>query len=369
MASSEAHLFEQIAESQRIRIARGELQAGDRLPSIREMADLWQCTPGTVSRAYAILADEKLVTSRRGGGTVVSENSLLEDRGALGTARLTTQLENVVLNLVGQGYSEDEIESAFAVALARWHSWQKKAQKGNELRVDNQLRFVGSHDLAVEYLADRLAEKSDVRLKTLYRGSLGGLMALARGEADIAGSHLWDEESDQYNVPFVQRVLPGERVALVTLAGRSFGLMLPAGNRQRIENLEDLTLEGVRWVNRQPGSGTRVWLDAQLRNLGVDKAVIDGYEDVRTTHSEVAEAIKNGEATAGLGIEAAAAAHGLDFIPLAEEQYQLIIPDRIMNTAVCQNLLDLIHSREFIDTIINFGGYETAETGKTLWIG
>jgi putative molybdopterin biosynthesis protein len=158
-------------------------------------------------------------------------------------------------------------------------------------------------------------------------------------------------------------------VALVTLAGRSFGLMLPAGNRQRIENLEDLTLEGVRWVNRQPGSGTRVWLDAQLRNLGVDKAVIDGYEDVRTTHSEVAEAIKNGEATAGLGIEAAAAAHGLDFIPLAEEQYQLIIPDRIMNTAVCQNLLDLIHSREFIDTIINFGGYETAETGKTLWIG
>ena len=369
MAPSEAHLFEQIAESLRIRIARGELQAGDRLPSIREMADLWQCTPGTVSRAYAILADDNLVTSRRGGGTVVSENALLEDHGALGTARLTNQLENAILNLVGQGYSENEIDSAFTVALARWRSWQEKAQKGHALRVDNQLSFVGSHDLAVEYLADRLAGGGDFRLKTSYRGSLGGLMALARGEADIAGSHLWDEESDQYNVPFVQRVLPGERVALVTLAGRSFGLMLPGGNPQEIESLADLTMEGVRWVNRQPGSGTRVWLDAQLKQLGVDTAVIDGYEDVRTTHSEVAEAIKNGQATAGLGIEAAAAAHGLDFIPLAEEQYQLVIPERIMKTAACQNLLELIRSQEFKTTIVNFGGYETAETGKSFWIG
>jgi molybdate-binding protein/DNA-binding transcriptional regulator YhcF (GntR family) len=369
MASPEAHLFEQIAESVRIRIARGELQAGDRLPSIREMAELWECTPGTVSRAYAILADENLVTGRRGGGTVVSENTILEDRGALGTARLTNQLESAILNLIGQGYSENEIDSAFAVALARWRNWQKKAKNGDVLHPENQLNFVGSHDLAVEYLAHELAKDGNYRLKTSYRGSLGGLMALARGEADIAGIHLWDEESDQYNIPFVQRVLPGERVALVTLAGRSFGLMLPAGNPQAVENLNDLATKGVRWVNRQPGSGTRVWLDAQLKKLGVNTAAIDGYEDVKTTHSEVAKAISNGKATAGLGIEAAATAHGLDFVPLAEERYQLIIPQRIANTVMCQDLLDTIRSREFKETIVEFGGYETTETGNSIWIG
>jgi molybdate-binding protein/DNA-binding transcriptional regulator YhcF (GntR family) len=369
MTSSETHLFEQIAESLRIRIARGELQAGDRLPSIRETAELWQCTPGTVSRAYAILADERLVTSRRGGGTVVNENTILEDREALGSARLTNQLESVVLNLVGQGYTEDEIDSAFALALARWRSWQKKARDGDVLHLENQLNFVGSHDLAVEHLAHELAKGGNCRLRTTYRGSLGGLMALARREADIAGSHLWDEESDQYNVPFIQRILPGERVALVTLAGRSFGLMLPADNPQAVENLNDLTMEGVRWVNRQPGSGTRVWLDAQLKKLGVNTAGIEGYEDARTTHSEVAEAINNGEATAGLGIEAAAKAHGLDFIPLAEEQYQLVIPQRVLDSALCQDLLDLIRSREFKETVVGFGGYETAETGNIIWIG
>lgn len=369
MASSEAHLFEQIAESIRIQIARGEIEAGERLPSIRDLAELWNCTPGTVSRAYAILADEGLVESRRGSGTVVSGHPLAENRMALGPALLTNQMENVVLNMIGQGYTEQEIEDAFAVALARWRSWQKTALQGEAFKVHDRLRFVGSHDLAIEYLAEEMAKQGDYLIKTSYRGSLGGLMALARGEADIAGSHLWDEESDEYNIPFVQRVLPGERVALVTVAGRSFGLILPAGNPQQVSSLADLTEDSVRWINRQPGSGTRVWLDAQLKQNGISAADINGYETTKSTHSEVAEAIKNGEATAGLGIEAAAAARELDFLPLAQEKYQLVIPAAVMETAVCRELLNLLQSPAFKEAVNQFGGYETAETGNILWIG
>lgn len=369
MTANEAHLFEQIAESMRIQIARGELQAGDRLPSIRELAEEWHCTPGTVNRAYVILADEGLVTSRRGSGTTVSENPLSDEEMPLRSAILTNQMENLLLNLLGQGYTELEVEAAFSLAVSRWHSWQQTAVRSETVRAEDRLRFVGSHDLAVEYLAEIMAQKGEFQLTTSYRGSLGGLMALARGEADIAGSHLWDEETDQYNVPFVQRVLPGERVALVTVAGRSFGLILPVENPQQISSLSELTNAGVRWVNRQPGSGTRVWLDAQLKNLSVDSATIDGYDNSKTTHNEVAAAIRNGEATAGLGIQAAASAFGLAFIPLAQELYQLIIPEAVFDTAVCRELLTVLETEEFKESISDFGGYETAETSNIFWVG
>jgi molybdate-binding protein/DNA-binding transcriptional regulator YhcF (GntR family) len=369
MTSSEAHLFEQIAESIRIQIARAELEPGDRLPSIRDLAKKWNCTPGTVNRAYAILAEENLITSRPGSGTVVSSNPLLDKQTPLRSALLTNQIENLLLNLLGQGYTEREIEGAFALSLSRWRSWQQRSDHDEAAHLEYRLRFVGSHDLAIEYLAGEIADQGVYQISTSYRGSLGGLMALARGEADIVGSHLWDEESDQYNVPFVQRVLPGERVALVTVAGRSFGLMLPAGNPQAITSLTDLSKQGVRWVNRQPGSGPRVWVDAQLKQLGIETAVIAGYETAKTKHNEVAEAIRDGEATAGLGIEAAASAYGLDFIPQAQEVYQLVIPERVWNSAVCQALLAILQHDSFKKTLLDFGGYDTAETGKTLWVG
>jgi molybdate-binding protein/DNA-binding transcriptional regulator YhcF (GntR family) len=368
MSSTEAHLFEQIAESIRIQIAHGELNTGDRLPSIRDLAEEWACTPGTVNRAYAILADEGLVTSRRGSGTIVSANPLLDEQAPLRSAFLTNQIENLILNLLGRGYSEREIETAFSLALARWQEWQKAAARQKFSHKENQLRFVGSHDMAIELLAKEVVKENGFRLTTSFRGSLGGLIALARGEADIAGSHLWDKESNQYNIPYVQRVLPGERVALVTVAGRSFGLLLPAGNPQSVQSLRDLTKPGVRWINRQPGSGTRVWLDTQLKQLGLDETEIDGFNDTKTTHNEIAEAIKNGLATAGLGIQAAASALALDFIPLAFENYQLVIPEAVWNTADCQHLLKILEKEHFKEMITNLGGYDTGETSKTLWV-
>ena len=366
--SGEAYLFEQIAEAIRLQIARGDLQPGDRLPPVRRMAAQWQCTPGTVGRAYSALADEGLVISRRGGGTRVAENPLPAQPSLLRSAVLTNQVESLLLNLLGQGYSETEVRTAFAESLERWQRLQRRREPEKRAVPETRIRFAGSHDLSLDILREMLLERGGYQLDISYRGSLGGLIALVRGEADIAGSHLWDEQNDEYNAPYVRRVLPGQRTALVTLAARSLGLMLPLGNPQGVKSLEDIGQDGIVWINRQDGSGTRVWLDAQLRRIGLQPAEISGYENSRITHMEVAEAIQDGEATAGLGILAAAAACGLDFIPLAYETYQLVIPQAVFETAVSQELLNIVRTDSFQKRIATLGGYQTTDSGQLVWI-
>ncbi|RLG70325.1 MAG: hypothetical protein DRO11_06445 [Methanobacteriota archaeon] len=231
------------------------------------------------------------------------------------------------------------------------------------------LRFVGSHDLVVEQLAGMLRRRSpEITLEIEYAGSLGGLIALARGEADIAGAHLWDEATDAYNVPYVQRIFPGHKMALLTLAHRRLGLIVAPGNPHRIEGLSDLVRPGVTFINRQPGSGTRVWLDAQLKTLGIDPASINGYENEEITHLGVARAVAEGRADVGLGIQAAALAYGLDFVPLTLERYDLIIPEEVWPTPACQALVETVHSPEFRAAVEAIGGYEIGETGKETWI-
>ncbi len=369
MRATGSHLYEQIAESLRRRIAQGDLKPGERLPTVRDLAQQWDCTPSTVSRAYAILADEGLVSGHRGGGTRVTESALPPEHASLYWASLINRAERFLLEAVGQGYTPPQVWSALSMALARWETLQKTLPAAISGSAQPQLRFVGSHDLAVDLLAQRLAEEvPPQRLALAFRGSLGGLMALARGEAEIAGIHLWDEATNSYNTPFVERVLPGQRVALVTLAERSLGLILPPGNPQQIYALADLVHKDLRWINRQAGSGTRVWLDGQLRQLGIETAAIEGYDQEKTTHLEVAQAVQSGVATAGLGIYAAAAAYGLDFVPLTQELYQLVITQAVWKTAVCQTLLAILGSRSFVAAIDALGGYETAATGETGWI-
>lgn len=367
--STASHLYEQIAETLRLQIAQGDLEPGQRLPSVRDMARQWDCTPSTVSRAYAILADEGLVVAHRGGGTRVADNPLPLENAALRWATLINRAERFLLEAVGQSYTSSQIWSALSVAMARWETLQQDAPPEEAKTTEMPLRFAGSHDMTIDLLARQLAEESPpLQLALSFRGSLGGLIALARGEADIAGTHLWDEATNRYNAPFVRRVLPGQRVALVTLVERSLGLILPPGNPQKIESLADLGQQPVRWVNRQPGSGTRVWLDAQLRQVGVEAASIDGYAQEKTTHLEVAQAVQNGEATAGLGIYAAAAAYGLDYIPLTEELYQLAIPAAVCESAACQTLLAALKSEAFIEAVGTLGGYTTSNTGEVNWV-
>ena len=364
------HLYEEIAESLRRQIARGDLQPGDRLPSMRAMAAQWGCTTGTASRAYALLADEGLINSHRGSGTHVTDSPLPPEQDALAWGMLVNQAERFLLEVLGQGYTPPQVQTAVSVALARWQTLQSDLPVAAQIEApDTQLQFIGSHDLTMEMLAQTLAGANPAhRLLLSYRGSLGGLMALARHEADIAGIHLWDEGSDSYNEPFVRRVLPGQRVALVTIATRALGLLLPPGNPQGIASLADLTGADVRWVNRQAGSGTRVWLDAQLQRQGLRPVDIAGYERECTTHLEVAQAVGSEQATAGLGLYAAAAVYGLAFVPLTQEVYQLVIPERVWQTAVCQNLVTIIQSPAFKESVDTLGGYDAAPTGDVVWI-
>ena len=199
-------------------------------------------------------------------------------------------------------------------------------------------------------------------------GSLGGLIALAEKHADLAGCHLWDEPTDSYNEAYVRKLLPGQKVALLTLAHRRVGLILPPGNPRGLSGLVDLAQAGLRFVNRQQGSGTRVWLDAQFHRLGLDPSGIDGYADAKMTHSEVARAVSKGLVDVGLGVQSAALSFGLDFVPLTTERYDLVIPAQKWEMESVQALRDWLETSRAKAAINNLGGYDTRETGRVNWV-
>jgi molybdate-binding protein/DNA-binding transcriptional regulator YhcF (GntR family) len=366
MKDAKAFLYLEIAESLRRRIASGELKPGDKLPPVREMAKRWGCTPGTVIRAYAQLTQDGLAVGRRGGGTRVASSALQPEHAAWQWAALVNQAERFLLEAIGKGHSPAQIQSALSVAVARWEELRRTGSSTTQPgSVAGELRFAGSHDLAVERLAQMLGEESPgVRLSVEYVGSLGGLIGLARGEAEVAGVHLWDEVTDTYNVPFVQRLLPGRRAVLLTLAHRSLGLIVPPGNPQGLQSLTDLSKPDVRWVNRQSGSGTRVWFDAQCKALGLAPESIPGYEREELTHLAVARAVRDEEATAGLGIYAAAVAYDLGFVPLTHERYDLAFLEAVWNSPPGQALRVLVGTPRFKEAVAALGGYDTADTGR-----
>lgn len=360
-----APLYQQIAESVRREILHGDLRPGDQLPPVRAMAARWQCTPGTVQRAYKELARQGLVVSRPGQGTRVAEAVPVDDTAPLRRAALVNQAEAFLLQVLAAGYAVDEVEQAVRSALDRWRVLTRE-----QMTPPGQaLRFVGSHDPAFSLIAARFGDVAPAcTLQVTFAGSLGGLMALAQGEADLAGSHLWDEESDTYNAPFVQRLLPGRRVALLTLAHRRLGFITAAGNPTGIAGLEDLARGRVRFVNRQRGAGTRVWLDAQLHRLELSASQITGYGDEALTHSEVARAVAEERADVGLGVEAAARAYGLGFVLATTERYDLVVPEDTWDSPAIQALALWLHSDEAKSAIEDLGGYDTRKTGEVEWV-
>ena len=223
---------------------------------------------------------------------------------------------------------------------------------------------IGSHDLVLDLIASRLSEHpGNPTLASANVGSLGGLLAVRRGETHIAGSHLMDEETGEYNISYIRRYVPGRRVALLHLAGRTQGLMTTPGNPLGISSLSDLAGPGVRFVNRQRGAGTRVLLDFKLRELDIPPESISGYEREEYTHLAVAAAVQGGRADVGLGILPAARSMGLEFIPLFEEQYDLVIPADFYESDLLAPMLDLIRSPEFQAEVSALGGYNVSEMG------
>jgi putative molybdopterin biosynthesis protein len=361
----EPHLYKQIAENFRQEILTGQLRPGDRLPSVREVSEDWNCTVGTVQHAYRELARQGLVTSRAGQGTKVVEGAPILDETPLRRAMLVHRAEAFLLEVLTAGYSVDEVERAVRQALDRW----RLPEKETVIQEGKTLRFAGSHDLAITWLASHFPEISPgYTLQLNFSGSLGGLIALAEGKADLAGSHLWDEESDSYNVPFVRRLFPGKRVALVNLAHRRLGLIVPTGNPAKITGLVDLVRKGLRFVNRQPGSGTRVWLDASLRKVNVKADEIQGYDLEKMTHSAVAQVVAEGQADVGFGLEAAALSFGLDFVFLTHDRYDLVMLAAAMNQTPVQACLRWLRDPQTHRIIEKLGGYDAKDSGQVEWV-
>ncbi len=235
--------------------------------------------------------------------------------------------------------------------------------------VQNTIVVVGSHDNALDILADELkAEHGNLTLSSSHVGSLGGLMAVKNRGCHLAGSHLLDTSDGSYNVSYIKKYLPETKVCLVTLLFRDQGLIIAKGNPKQIKGVEDLGRENVRFVNRQAGSGTRILLDYKLSAAGIDPACIAGYENEEYTHMSVAVAVLGGVADVGLGIFAAARALDLDFIPVVTERYDLVIPEEHMETRPFQRLLETIQSKNFKARVETLGGYHMEETGNIIVI-
>jgi len=224
---------------------------------------------------------------------------------------------------------------------------------------------IGSHDLTLDILAQFLTGH-DRRLASANVGSLGGLMALRRGEAHLAGAHLLDPESGQYNLPYIRQYLPDQPVRVVALVGRTQGLLLPKGNPKGIRGLADLKRDDIFFVNRQRGAGTRLLLDYHLKQIDIQSQEIAGYEHEEYTHLAVAVSIASGRADCGLGIEAAAHALGLDFIPLFSERYDLIIPKIYAESELLIPLFDILEDPDLRRIVSERPGYDVDLMGKVI---
>ncbi len=233
--------------------------------------------------------------------------------------------------------------------------------------VEDTVVAIGSHDMTLDLLASHVRRaRPQMTLASSNVGSLGGLMALARGEAHLAGSHLLDEATGEYNLSYIRRFLKGHGVAVVSLVRRIQGLILPSGNPKGIEALEDLTRSDLTFINRQRGSGTRLLLDFKLNELSVNPEHIPGYDREEYTHLAVAAAIAGGRADVGLGILSAANAMGLDFVPVMSEQYDLIIPVEHYETEQVQFVLSIIRGDTFRAEVDALGGYDTSAMGQVV---
>ena len=247
-----------------------------------------------------------------------------------------------------------------------------KPVKAQLLRTRDQiagaLLAIGSHDNTLEYI-DSLLRRTHPRfsLTSAHVGSLGGLLALQRGQCHLAGSHLLDEETGVYNRSAIQEHLKGVPVMLVHLVDREQGFVVMPGNPKNVHGVRDLCREDVRFINRQRGSGTRVLLDYELKKQNLVANNIRGYREEEYTHMNVAAAILSGRADTGLAVRAAAVALGLDFIPLGMEEYDLVIPLAFAEDERILGLLDVIRSEEFRHRVRNMGGYEVSRSGEILW--
>ena len=234
-------------------------------------------------------------------------------------------------------------------------------------QLHNTLVVIGSHDPLLDELSDLLhAKEGSLYMSSSHVGSMGGIMAVRRGEAHAAGIHLLDTESGEYNCSFLKKYFPDGGVHLIRCVGRQQVLMVQKGNPLGIEGFEDIVKPGVRYVNRQKGAGTRILMDYLCQTKGIDSDTVYGYEREELTHNSVAVQIESGSADAGLGICSAARTYGLDYIPICNEEYDLLISDSSWGTTIVQQMIETLKSEEFAKKIEEMGGYVLDRPGEEI---
>jgi putative molybdopterin biosynthesis protein len=233
------------------------------------------------------------------------------------------------------------------------------------VEIERTIFAIGSHDITLDLLAQFLAAH-ERRLVSANVGSLGGLVALKRGEAHLAGSHLLDPQTGEYNLSYLPQYLPGVPIIVIALVNREQGLIVAKDNPKGIRSLADLARPEVTLVNRQRGAGTRLLLDYHLDASGIAKEAVRGYNHEEYTHLAVAAAVASGRADCGLGIAAAAKALEIDFIPLFAERYDLIVPREHYQSRLLQPLFEVLKDRIFMEAVAAMPGYDTTLMGTTI---
>ena len=233
----------------------------------------------------------------------------------------------------------------------------------------NTVVCIGSHDNALDILANFIKKRhSCFAFSSSHVGSMGGIMALKKGEAHVAGIHLLDSDSGEYNVPFIRRYLRDKCIVLINFSYRLQGLLVRKGNPMKISGLADLTRKDIAFINRQAGSGTRLLLDKCLADLGIDGQDISGYSRDEYTHMAVASSVLTGLSDTGLAVYSAARALDLDFIPVAEERYDLAVPREFMGQEKVAILIDTVRNdAEFREYVNSLGGYDMRDAGTILY--
>lgn len=307
-------IYEQLADELVAAIRRGDWRPGQPLPTVRALAAERGLDPNTVNRAYRLLARLGLVEAHARRGTVVR--------------RLT---------------APPEAERPGGVT---------------------PLTCACSHDFGLAVLARQLRD-AGITLALHTAGSTAALHALAVGQVQLAGCHLLDDDGQGYNHDAAARLLPARRLHLITLAERAQGLIVRHGNPLAIRSVADLARPGIRLANRQSGSGTRALLDRLLAAHGLAGAALAGYTRELPTHLAVAAAVAGGSANVGLGVAAAARALALDFLPLAYECYDLVVPAESLDAPWFGPLIETLATPHFHAAIETLGGYDTSHTA---WI-
>ena len=239
----------------------------------------------------------------------------------------------------------------------------------SQSEIDSTLVCIGSHDNIIDLMANQLHKRRNViRISSAHVGSMGGIMAIRRGEAHFGGCHLLDEQTGEYNVSFIKKFLKDTPLQLVNLCYRDQGLIVAKGNPKNIQSLGDIAEKNLLFINRQSGAGTRLLTDKVLKEQNIAPTTINGYEREEYTHMSVAASVANGIVDAGMGIRAAAEALDLDFVSVAEERYDLIVPTAFQEDSKIVAMLDLIrNNKEFHDNILSLGGYNLRDSGVVLY--